>query len=304
MTGPVRMVLRLGQVDFPRATRLARAADDALFDAVLLDNPLGLVPGGRGTLEPTALAAALAVVTRHVGLVVTASTSHYEPYHLARILATLDFVSDGRAGWYVVTGAHGGETANFGGVRAPADLSEQARRARAEEFFDVVTGLWDSFDDDAFPYDRETGVYLDLAKLHRLDHVGTHFRVAGPRNIARPPQGRPVVFAPAAGPVADRADVLVAGDLEPAGPPGGGPVLAEMSTVDCLDRIAGGVAADGFVLTLPDLPGAVEDFVERVVPALRELGLCRQRPAGATLRDHFGIERPASRYVTTTARRP
>jgi N-acetyl-S-(2-succino)cysteine monooxygenase len=141
--------------------------------------------------EPTTLLSALAMVTKHIGLVATATTSYNEPYHVARKYASLDHISGGRAGWNVVTSGNASEAYNFG---RDEHYGHAERYRRAREFVEVVRGLWDSWDDDAFRYDRESGLFFDPDKLHRLDHVGDFFKVRGPLNIARPPQGHPVIF--------------------------------------------------------------------------------------------------------------
>ncbi|TQS42008.1 LLM class flavin-dependent oxidoreductase [Cryptosporangium phraense] len=141
--------------------------------------------------EPFTLLGALSQVTEQIGLAATVSTTYNEPYHVARKLASLDFLSSGRAGWNVVTSASDEEAWNFG---RDANLDHTVRYRRAQEFIDVVEGLWDSWDDDAFRYDKESGYFADASKLHRLDHRGEFFTVRGPLNIARPPQGRPVLF--------------------------------------------------------------------------------------------------------------
>ncbi|SHN48059.1 FMN-dependent oxidoreductase, nitrilotriacetate monooxygenase family [Cryptosporangium aurantiacum] len=141
--------------------------------------------------EPFTLLGALSQVSEQIGLAATVSTTYNEPYHVARKLASLDFLSSGRAGWNVVTSASDEEAWNFG---RDANLDHAVRYRRAAEFIDVVNGLWDSWDDDAFRYDKESGYFADASKLHRLDHRGEFFTVRGPLNIARPPQGRPVLF--------------------------------------------------------------------------------------------------------------
>ena len=133
---------------------------------------------------------ALAAVTEHIGLVATASTTFNEPYHVARKFASLDHISGGRAGWNMVTTANPHAALNFG-LEEHVEHDERYRRAR--EFFDVVTGLWDSFADDAFIRDVESGIYFDPDKLHVLNHKGEHLSVRGPLNIARPIQGWPVI---------------------------------------------------------------------------------------------------------------
>jgi FMN-dependent oxidoreductase (nitrilotriacetate monooxygenase family) len=187
-------------VNLREVLSFARTAERATFDAVFLADLVGVPPAGQEVLsrvsvvndsfEPTTLLAALAAGTSRIGLIATASTSYNEPYHVARAFASIDHISGGRAGWNVVTSLNDGEAHNFG---LDAHLDHGTRYERAEEFFDVTTGLWDSFEDDAFTYDQASGVYFDPDKLHALGHEGKHFKVAGPLNIARPPQGCPVI---------------------------------------------------------------------------------------------------------------
>lgn len=139
--------------------------------------------------EPFTLGAYLAGITDHIGIAVTASTTYTHPYNIARQLAMLDHVSGGRAGWNIVTSHMAGETANFGLDKL---LDHSVRYQRASEYVDVVKGLLDSWDDDAFPRDQESGVYADATKMHRLHHDGEFFKVAGPLNVSRSPQGYPV----------------------------------------------------------------------------------------------------------------
>jgi FMN-dependent oxidoreductase (nitrilotriacetate monooxygenase family) len=166
-----------------------------------------------GKLEPTTTLAALAMVTRHIGLAATASTSYNEPYALARRFASIDHISHGRAGWNVVTSANENEAHNFG---LEAHLDHAFRYERAEEFIDVVKGLWDCWEDDAVERNAETGRYFDPAKLHGLGHEGRFFKVAGPLNICRPPQGHPVIIQAGASEAGRRmaartADLVFAG---------------------------------------------------------------------------------------------
>src|SRR6516225_6651999 len=157
------------------------------------DNPCGsLARTGRDMLElePTMLLPALAMVTRHIGLVTTASTTYNEPYNIARKFATLDWISKGRAGWNVVTSWSDAEALNFGRQQ---QLDYDTRYERAAEFVDIVRGLWDSWESDAFLFDKRNGLFYDETKLHVLAHRGKHFSVRGPLNVARPPQGHPVV---------------------------------------------------------------------------------------------------------------
>ena len=157
------------------------------------DTPRGsLARTGRDMveLEPTMLLPALAMVTRHVGLVTTASTTYNEPYNLARRFATLDLISKGRAGWNVVASWSELEAQNFG---LETTLDYDARYARSAEFVEVVKGLWDSWDAGALLFDKVGGRYFDETKMHVLDHQGRFFKVRGPLNVAGMPQGHPVI---------------------------------------------------------------------------------------------------------------
>ncbi|MFV9474364.1 LLM class flavin-dependent oxidoreductase [Advenella sp. RU8] len=138
--------------------------------------------------EPIVLLSALAVTTRRIGLVASVSTSYNEPYNVARKFAALDHLSKGRAGWNVVTSTGGGENFNLSG-----HMDHAKRYERAHEFVDVVTGLWDSWADDAFLRNKQTGQWADPAKLHLLNHDGEFFKVKGPLNAPRPLQGWPVL---------------------------------------------------------------------------------------------------------------
>jgi len=141
--------------------------------------------------EPTTLLSALAVVTQRIGLVATQTTSYNEPYHVARRFASLDHLSAGRAGWNVVTSGNHAEAYNFG---LEEHYEHDERYRRAHEFVEVVKGLWDSWDDDAFLYDRDGGRFFRPEALHRLNHAGDYFTVRGPLNVPRAPQGYPVIF--------------------------------------------------------------------------------------------------------------
>ncbi|WP_394160847.1 NtaA/DmoA family FMN-dependent monooxygenase [Galactobacter valiniphilus] len=142
----------------------------------------------NGFYEPMTTLAALAAVTKNIGLIGTISTSFYEPYNVARLLAGVDQMSGGRAGWNIVTSSDGFE--NFGLTEAP---DQATRYRRATEFVDVVQRLWDSWDDDAVINNKETGFYVDTDRLHTIDHAGEFFRVRGPLPGPRSPQGRPVL---------------------------------------------------------------------------------------------------------------
>lgn len=179
---------------------IAQAAERGRFDFLFLADTLALIPSrnpetlGRtppiAHLEPFTLLSALAAVTSHIGLAGSATTTYNTPYQVARVLASLDHLSGGRAAWNLVTSANPAEAWNFG-FDAHPDKAD--RYERAGEFADVVTGLWDSWTPDAFCFDKAGGRYFDPAGMRTLDHDGAHFKVRGPLNMARPPQGRPVI---------------------------------------------------------------------------------------------------------------
>jgi FMN-dependent oxidoreductase (nitrilotriacetate monooxygenase family) len=177
------------------AQTLERGKFDAFFMAdhlAVLNMPIqGLKRSATVTsFDPLTLLPALAVVTEHLGLIATASTTYNEPYHVARKFASLDHISGGRAGWNVVTSGNPHEAMNFG---REEHLEHSVRYRRAREFVEVVTGLWDSWADEAFIRDVKSGVYFDPDKLHVLNHRGEFLKVRGPLNIARPIQGWPVI---------------------------------------------------------------------------------------------------------------
>ena len=165
-----------------------RSAEKACLDAVFFADSVALT--GAPSLEPLTLLSALAASTEKIGLIATATTTYNEPYTVARQFASLDLLSDGRAGWNLVTSDNAAEAANFGREQHVAHAD---RYARAREFHQVVTGLWNSWDPDAFTNDKRGALPYDPAKLHKLNHRGDHFAVAGPLNVAPSPQGRPVV---------------------------------------------------------------------------------------------------------------
>ena len=185
--------------NFPAIKRFAQKLESAKFDAFFMADHLAVLNMPMDALkrsatptsfEPFTLLPALAAVTEHLGLVATGSTTYDEPYHVARRFASLDHISGGRAGWNIVTTSNPDASLNFGLEEA---LEHGDRYARAREFYDVVTGLWDSWDEDAFLQNPESGIYFDPEKLHVLDHKGKYFSVRGPLNIARPVQGWPLI---------------------------------------------------------------------------------------------------------------
>jgi N-acetyl-S-(2-succino)cysteine monooxygenase len=411
-----------GGLDFAHYKRLAQTAERAKFDMVFLadgvavrrDHNLDSLSrsGQLVHFEPLTLLSALSAVTEHIGLVATASTTYNEPYHIARKFASLDYLSNGRAGWNVVTSASEAEAKNF---NRDKHMEHALRYERAREFLQVVTGLWDSWDDDAFIRDKETGLYFEPTKLHVLNHKGKHFSVKGPLNVARPPQGYPVIVQAGASEdgqdfAAQTAEVIftaqqtleeaqafyagIKGRLAKYGRspdhlkimPGVFPVIGhtekeakekydqlqnlihpsvglallsgniggfdltsypldgplpelpetnlnksrqklvtdlarrENLTIRQLYQAIAGArghwtiwgtpeqiadrleewfvndAADGFNLMPPYLPGGLDDFVDLVLPILRQRGLFRTEYEGRTLRENLGLLRPVNQF--------
>jgi len=140
--------------------------------------------------EPITLLSALAMVTERIGLIATMSTSYNEPYHVARKFASLDHISGGRSGWNLVTSGQMAEALNF---NRTAPFPHHERYHRAHEFAEVVRSLWDSWDDDAFVRDKESGLFFEPDKMHYLNHKGKDYAVRGPLNVPRSPQGQPVL---------------------------------------------------------------------------------------------------------------
>ena len=179
--------------------RFIRTLEQARFDAFFMADHLAVLnmpvqalrrSATVTSFEPLTLLSALAMVTERIGLVATASTTFDAPYHVARRFASLDHISNGRAGWNVVTTANPDAALNFG---LTDHVGHDERYRRAREFHAVVTGLWDSWADDAWVRDQASGIFFDPEKMHILDHKGEHLSVRGPLNIARPIQGWPVI---------------------------------------------------------------------------------------------------------------
>ncbi len=172
----------------------AQKAEAAHFDSIFLADILALPDdidsAARCWLEPITTLAALAVTTSHIGLIATASTTYSEPFNLARQFASIDHVSNGRAGWNIVTSFTPAAGHNFGNTGRP---DHRARYERGEEFVTIAKALWDSWADDAILDDRVGGRYARKDRIRAIDHIGEHYRVAGPLNLPRCPQGRPVL---------------------------------------------------------------------------------------------------------------
>ncbi len=208
--------------NFPALKQFIQKLEQGKFDAFFMADHLALLNMPIDALkrshtvtsfEPFTLLSALASVTEHIGLVATASTTYDQPFHIARRFASLDHISGGRAGWNIVTTSNPDAARNFG---LEEEIEHDERYGRAREFYDVVTGLWDSFADDAFIRDVEAGIYFDPTKIHVLDHKGKYFSVRGPLHIARPVQGWPVIVQAGASEAgrqlaAETAEVVFAG---------------------------------------------------------------------------------------------
>ena len=183
-----------------RWAEFAQAMERGKMDMLFIADSVGIYGVGRPDLlsqrdavekfEPLTALAALSVLTKNLGLVATLHTTYSDPYTAARMFASLDHLSGGRAGWNFVTGGNREGALNYS---RDTHMEHGERYDRAEEFADVVLGLWDSFEDGAFPRDKASGRYLDPAKMHLLNHKGPHFSVRGPLSSARSPQGRPVI---------------------------------------------------------------------------------------------------------------
>ncbi|SFU83031.1 FMN-dependent oxidoreductase, nitrilotriacetate monooxygenase family [Methylobacterium sp. 174MFSha1.1] len=185
--------------NFRHLARFAQELEAAKFDAFFMADHLAVLnmpvealkrSATVTSFDPATLLPALAVVTERIGLVATASTTYDQPFHVARRFASLDHLSDGRAGWNVVTTSNPDAAKNFGLEHHPEHAD---RYDRAHEFVTVVKGLWDSFADDAFLRDVASGIFFDPDRMHVLDHQGPHLSVRGPLNVARPVQGWPVI---------------------------------------------------------------------------------------------------------------
>jgi FMN-dependent oxidoreductase (nitrilotriacetate monooxygenase family) len=400
--------------------QLAQTAERGLLDSIFFAD--GLAVWGRlrnnvsGGLEPLTLLAAIAAVTERVGLIATASTTFNEPFHLARKFASLDHISGGRAGWNIVTSGSVNEANNF---NLDEHIDHSVRYERAAEFLDVVTQLWDSWADDAVILDKESGIYADPDRVREIDHTGLFFKVRGPLNVQRTPQGWPLLvqagssedgkefaarYAEAvftaqqtlsdalafAKDVKTRAASYGRDENAPLILPGICPIigsteaearrledeltglqvieyglgqLSNMLNVDLsgypldgplprgilpteddvngnksrftlvadlarrenltirqiIARLGGGRghrvlagtpaqiadelevwfragAADGFNIMPPVLPTGLDDFIDHVVPELQRRGLFRTEYTGSTLREHYGLERPADHF--------
>jgi FMN-dependent oxidoreductase (nitrilotriacetate monooxygenase family) len=211
-------------MELPVMQEIARIAERGKFDLVFISDSMVMDPTDHPSFlcrfEPTTLITALSACTSHVGLGATVSTSFNEPFNVARIFGSIDHISGGRAAWNVVTSSNAKAALNF---NLEEHLDHELRYGRANEFVDVVRGLWDCWDDGAIVADKATGRYVDTDKVRPLNHKGRFFQVRGPVNMARCPQGHPVIIQAGGSPsglelAARTADVVfsVVQELEPA----------------------------------------------------------------------------------------
>jgi alkanesulfonate monooxygenase SsuD/methylene tetrahydromethanopterin reductase-like flavin-dependent oxidoreductase (luciferase family) len=295
-------------------TRLARLADDARLDFLTIEDTFG----GDGRPEAVLLAARLAPVTTHVGLIPVATTTHTEPFHLSTALATVDHISNGRAGWQVRVSGQPSE-APLVGRREPLPFDDLF--AEAADAVEVVRRLWDSWQDDAIIKDVATGRYIDRERLHYIDFTGAYFSVKGPSIVPRSPQGQPVVAALAHTPevlefAARVADVAFVTPALGAAPPVSESlkVFVDLTVAfsgDVVESDAAGFAgtpeqladlladwhgagAYGFRLRPAQLPGDLEVIARDLVPLLRARGLWEPHPG--TLRERLGLPVAVNRY--------
>ena len=184
-----------GAVNIGYYKGMTRTAEDAKLDFAFFGDGLYISekshPNFLVRFEPLTLLAALSMVTTHIGLAATLSTTYSDPYTVARQFSSIDHLSDGRAGWNIVTSPLEGSAANYS---KPEHPQHDLRYRMASEFVEVTKGLWDSWEDDAFIRDKESGVFIDPSKMHRLDHKGEFYSVQGPLNISRSKQGSPVLI--------------------------------------------------------------------------------------------------------------
>lgn len=245
--------------------RFARKLEQGRFDAIFLADHMALLnmpiealrrSATVASFEPLTLLSALAAVTDHIGLIATASTTYDDPYHVARKFASLDHISGGRAGWNLVTTANPDAALNFS---RDAHLEHGERYKRGREFYEVVTGLWDCWADDALVRDVASGIYFNPERMRRLDHVGEEFRVRGPVNIGRPIQGWPVIVQAGA----SEAGRQIAAETAEMVFTGGGPLQdGQAFYADVKGRMAAHGRNPDHMVIMPGAFVVVDDTVE------------------------------------------
>lgn len=314
-----------------RLRSVGAIAENAGFTLVTLDDEIlapGRHPDAVGRIGAMERAAYLAASTSVLGVAPVISTSYAEPFHTSSQLASLDHLSAGRAGW-VVAESPAPEAARTWG--RPLVSGERARRREAHDSVRVARDLWDSWEDNAVVRDVATSRYLDRDRLHYIDFTGDTFAVKGPAIVPRPPQGQPVVFAPAGLLPADQVDVTLVGGADPATDTPlsfaelevaldlpGAPAAERVAELERhapwpdRGRLRYAGPPDGLVRRLTALAGTVhgvrlhplvldEDLGElsrRVTPGLLRAGVTARPVAGTSLRATLGLPRPANRYAT------
>ena len=308
-------------------TDLVQEAERGLLDLVTIEDSLGPRPV---RLDAVLIAARVAPLTRHVGLVPTATVTHTEPFHISKAIATLDYVSTGRAGWQVQVSPSPDEAAHFGRRAVPpaAELYDEAA-----DYVEVVRRLWDSWEDDAEIRDATTGRFVDRSKLHYIDFQGRWFSVKGPSITPRPPQGQPLVTATGDELAGRGVDLVYVPPTEPARPDvltfGDLVVFLDDTAAQATDRrarldaddpytpdvpIVAGTPAEladrlqswqaqgfaGFRLRPAAIPHDLTAITRRLVPELQRRGAFRTAYDEETLRGRFGLARPANRYAART----
>jgi len=275
-------------------------------DVAIIGDDLRTAPAGQARVDAPTLAAFAAPTVPGIGLAATIATTHTEPFHLAKVVQTLDHASLGRAAWQVAISTSAEEAAQFG--RKPA-VDDAEAWAEAEEAIEVAERLWDSWEDDAEIRDRSTGRFIDRERVHHIDFEGRFFSVKGPSIVPRSPQGRPPIVvsvssAASLDVAARRADIVrvapssvaeARAAIDDAGRTGAVTVLVDVpassAISDTLATLRRDTGADGAVLVFDEIPDATA-FVTALAPFVR-------RDSPTTLRDRLGLERPASRYVRT-----
>ncbi len=287
MTLHLAVALTGDSFDAGHWTDQVRLADQLGLDLVTFDDTFG-----RHGPDAVLVAARVAPLTRHVGLVPVATTTHTEPFHLSTALATLDHISRGRAGWQVRVSA---DPASFSLLGRREVLEPAALIAEAGEVIEVVRRLWDSWEDDAIIKDVATGRFIDRDKLHYIAYAGEHFAVKGPSIVPRPPQGQPVVAALAHGPrVWENLDAdLFFVPLEDARAIPSKKVFADVPVADAdlVQEWWASSGVDGFRFPLDDI-----SEISDLVGELRRRGLF-QPSTKPTLRDRLGLPAAVNRYA-------
>ena len=298
-------------LDFGQISAFVRNLEAAGVDMVVISDSADTP--SSSPFEATTLLAALATVTKKIGLVASASTLAHQPYNLARRFASLDIISHGRIGWNATMAQNGRETANFS---RPEGFSDEDFRRRAEEYIGIVQGLWQGWDADALLFDKAGGRFHDPDRMNFLDHKGEFFSVRGPLNVARSPQDTPVLvmsglsetdrnFASRVADVilieeqsVDAANAATA-DLRRRALAAGRKSEAQkvlltvaIESEPPIDRLRGllvSAGCDGFNFILPADVAALQIFTDRVLPELQPDGLAGRGRQGRTLRAHLGL---------------